>query len=617
MFADEAPVSVGGGRETGKPASLPLCDLNALSALFLLDLAPGIPEIGVPVTPLEAQGFACQRMLNSVLTKYEHANSADADKAAFEKFLAVNKRCEGWSLQIESDEDAELIGTLKDVIWKFCYPRQAGTGVLSSFGQILAEGKTGPGSSLGANANDFYTKMFASQLTYTSEGLYKAYRHYVGALGHAWQDAEMNRYSAFGLLDRVVQCNRLAFVPKKVETSRCIAIEPSLNMFYQLGIKALLERRLRSFFGIDVALQQEKNRELARVGSLTGQYSTIDLSSASDSLSLKMMRSILPPEIMGFLEAVRSPKMEIPPDLGGGELELHMVSTMGNGSTFSLLSLVCSSIVVAAHRVAEVPVEFPRGLRLGNFGIVGDDIICETKVTRLVLRLLALLGFSVNSEKSFVRGPFRESCGGDFFQGVDVKPVYIKRLESPQDLYVALNQLNRWTAKTGVSLPLSAAFLRSFLPREQFLVPLAEQDDAGLKVPYDMVVNLKRCKFTQAVKYSRWEARQSKVHATMCGIYSRTASGGWEDAGHFNPHGLWLAFLRGDVRGGCFSRRHTRVAYRIGKNVCSSWDASPKVLGHVRDWPFASQPVGDVWQFGTAYEANTVAYTELCARELK
>lgn len=630
MSTDEvATLDVHVDRNSREARDSTIVDLDALSALALLDLAPYLPVLGEAYEPICLEAVRAKLLLENLLKKYEHDNSEVADAAALDKFLAVNRLCGTYEVGELSKDDEVLLGEFKNLLWRFFYPAQAGDCVLSSFEQILAHGMTGPGASRGATADDFYSKMFASPLTFTSQSLYDVYRRYVGRQD-AWRDAELYRYSVYGHLDRVLDSNKLCFVPKKVDVSRCIAVEPSLNMFYQLGVKRILEKRLKSFFGIDLSTQQEKNRDLAQLGSMfEGSWATIDLSSASDSLSLRMLRKFLPKEPLGFLEALRSPYMELPPEMGGGRVALEMISTMGNGYTFPLQTILFACIVVAAHRThslrldrpsgppdrrhegnplcrAEVAVEYPRGHSIGNFGVYGDDIVCRTEVLPSVLRLLDLLGFRVNGDKSFLEGPFRESCGGDFWKGHYVRPVFITSLRSPQELYVALNQLNRWTAMSGIALPLTAAFIRSHLDaRSELLVPPAEQDDSGLKAPLSAVLHLKRDPHIQAVKYCRWEVRVKRMHATLCGVYSRTSSGSWREAAFFNPHGLWVAFLGGYVRGSEIGARLRTKSYRRSRRVVPSWDYVPTVGVAPTEWTSIA--------FEQAYKSNE-AYLGLVRR---
>jgi hypothetical protein len=63
--------------------------------------------------------------------------------------------------------------------------------------------------------------------------------------------------------------------------------------------------------------------------------------------------------------------------------------------------------------------------------VFGDDIIITEPAVGHLYRLLEEVGLKVNKEKSFSRGQFRESCGMDAYDGVDVTPGYIRKIYQP------------------------------------------------------------------------------------------------------------------------------------------------------------------------------------------
>lgn len=58
--------------------------------------------------------------------------------------------------------------------------------------------------------------------------------------------------------------------------------------------------------------------------------------------------------------------------------------------------------------------------------VYGDDIMVPVVHFETASRALARVGLRVNANKSFWRSSFRESCGGDFYNGNDVAPVRLK-----------------------------------------------------------------------------------------------------------------------------------------------------------------------------------------------
>lgn len=499
-------------------------------------------------------------LLESFFKKFiEERTPEAADKAALDKFLSVNKQVGSWSLQLQNLRDEYLIGELKKELYNFFYPK--GDPLIYSFHQLFAGGRTGPGSSLLANGADFYSKMFSSPLSTTTEGLYEVYLNCT-LNDPIWSDAEQRRIRSYGEAS-VVPGNRLNFVPKNVDISRVIATEPNLNMFFQLGLGSILEGRLRSYFGIDLAAQPDKNRTLARIGSQHGSFATIDLSSASDSMSLGLVKEVIPREQLAWFLLLRSPNMELP---DGSRVDLEMLSTMGNGYTFPLQTALFASIVVAAARLTSTKLVRPRGTTLGNFAVFGDDIIVPTEMYGAVVRLLTLCGFTLNSDKSFFEGPFRESCGADFYDGFPVRGVYVKTLCTQESRYVLINRLNQWSAVTGIKLPRT---VRQLLKKVRYQpVPLWENDDAGIKVPYQMVEKLKLHTGLQSIVYRRQVVRPKRI-AIKDGVIV-------VPRGHkhleYNPSGLLLAVLRGVVRNCTISVRLDAQRYSSTKAIAPSWD---------------------------------------------
>lgn len=576
----------------------------ALSDNLSMDLHPlvrheGAPEEGVSSIRARAQ-------IAGLLKKSAESVNPDANDKALEKFRTVNERCGNWTLSLENLEDELLMGHLKQVLHSFFYRDLGGLcPILTSLGQILSKGSLGPGASIGSPENSFYTKLFASDLTLTSVGLYRAYASYIGQYP-AWAQSEDTRYKLCGE-PRVVKGNKLTFVPKNDEISRVICIEPVLNMFYQQGIKAILEKRLTERFGINISrpldangnvlpvdsIQQEKNRELARVGSIyhseTGlsslnkNFATIDLSSASDSLAIPMLREVLPAAVMQWLMLTRSPVSQLP---NGEELGLNMVSTMGNAFTFPLQTALFTSVVVACFQVAglEHELKLPFGTYLGNIGVYGDDIICPQVIARKVIRLLSLLGFQVNAEKTFVEGPFRESCGADWHNGFNVRPVYASSLADTQDCYSLINRLNRWCYSNGIPLRNTLGYLLGRLhDTERLKVPAWEQDDSGLHIPLAKFVDHVRVKPNReygdeqlrGYVYKRRVPRQLKITVDDDRSWIWHPSLGTPLV--YNSSGLYLAFLRGDIVDGCILSRPREVRYTTKAAYAPNWEYTQTV----------------------------------------
>jgi hypothetical protein len=519
--------------------------------------------------------------LRSIPKKFRDAKSDSADERAAKKFLHSNSLCGDWVLNPRHSGEEELINGLRKEIDDFLHP--SGELLVPSIAEIANRGRMGPGASLGANGADFYTKLFSSKLTVTSFEVYYQYAEHCATVP-IWGTAEFNRLLAYGLPSVVCE-SRVTFVPKDLTQTRSICTEPSLNMFFQLGLGQILTDRLKSAFGVDLSRQPVRNVNLARLGSINGSVVTIDLESASDSLSLNLCAEIFPRWFYDLLVMYRTPATL----LKGQRVELNMVSTMGNGYTFPLQTMLFSCVVRA--------VAYQMGVRLGRassrnskWGVFGDDIICPTAMSDRVVALLRLIGFRVNGEKSYTEryGRFRESCGGDFYMGHNVRGVYIKTLLSPQSRYVAINLLNEWSAKWRIPLPLSVGYLQDSV--RHLAVPPFAAIDSGIRTPNDLSLNrygiwLSQSSGSFLYRYYKAWVPQLKV------LEDRVAlpRGVYQLRGRiYNPEGLLMAFLGGYITNSRIPialKQGERPRYRMITGVAPFWGPSvEQVRSHAPDF---------------------------------
>lgn len=569
----------------------------AMSDLLFLDLLDDLSGYLPPgfkpgdgwspeLTASQAAAIALTKSFFKKLRKSLRGTTEQGDQVAWQKFLRSNERCRTWRLDINTSLDEELCGEFQNLLYRFFYPQ--GHNLVFHLNDLFDRGRCGPGSAVGARGEDFYTKFFDSPLACTVDSLYAAYSNAVtNDRCSTWGSAESIRAARWGE-QVLVPGSRFTFVPKDDTTSRLIAVEPNLNMFYQLGLGRLLEERLVSFFGLDITSQPQINQEGARFGSVTDELATLDLSNASDSMGKTMLEWALPRPIKDLLWLLRSPVGS----LSGEQLELHMVSTMGNGFTFPLETLIFSCVVVAcikSHGIQPcrpytlpAPDEWPKMDTRSIWGVFGDDIIVHKSVAPRVMRLLHLLGFEVNSDKSFVEGVFRESCGRDFFRGHDIRGVYIKRLATPESRYVAINSLNVWSGKTGIPL---VKTVRRLVDSVRWLpIPPAENHDAGIRVPFEMVrTTSRRDQHAQAVIYRRrvTRAKRLTIKEGEIRVPKQTRRR------HYNPEGLLLAFLHGSVRDAYISLRMSEVRYQTKRGITPFWDYVPPTsdIASLCGWP--------------------------------
>lgn len=305
---------------------------------------------------------------------------------------------------------------------------------------------------------------------------------YFGFKGPIWKDSSSNR---------------VVFVPKNWKTKRTIACEPVGSLPLQLAFDTYVKMLLARRWGIDLS-DQVRNQDLAREGSIDGELATIDLSSASDTLSYNLVAWVLPTPWFEFLDSVRSTHGSLP---DGSQVEYQKFSSMGNGATFALETLIFAAACKAVGS--------------NRFSVYGDDIIIERELVAQLSALLAAIGFAVNKEKSFSVGPYRESCGEHFFDGVTITPFYLRSWPNlagrvnNSTLAMLCHNVNG-LAKIATPEGELWSFLRQLVQDYKLpLVPFSESTTAGIHIPATCAYALSRIRTSHGI--SRYLGYQAKV----------------------------------------------------------------------------------------------------------
>jgi hypothetical protein len=281
---------------------------------------------------------------------------------------------------------------------------------------------------------------------------------------------------------------RATSVPKSFKSARIIAPDTILGGFLSRGIGNVIRRKLEEETHIDLAKQQERHRRWAQKASVTGHYATIDMSKASDSFTWRHIECIVPKSWHHALSCVRVPTVEVGNDL----IPLTSYMLMGSGHTFPLQTLLFYTLAEATRSLLNCR---------GRVSVYGDDIMIPVAMSSQFIVVMSELGFTINSEKSFYDSPdpdrpshtfFRESCGGDYKGGIDVRP-YMPEcdLQSdgnvPSNVYIAWchkminGLLDRWEP---YEIPVTLTYLLhaiSSRKRKICFVPTWEVDHAGIR----------------------------------------------------------------------------------------------------------------------------------------
>ena len=232
--------------------------------------------------------------------------------------------------------------------------------------------------------------------------------------------------------------SKLICVPKTYEKPRVIASEPTAHMYCQQAIMNYLRESLPELLsGVVNFHDQEPSRQAALAASLDGRLATIDLSSASDRLSIWAVERLFCRNIplLDALWASSTRFIDIP--VRGKDKtnrwSLKKFAPMGSAVTFPVQSIFYAVVAIAAATYRPdwrecTPSYFDLLKVSKDFRVFGDDIICPSNKAEDVCSLLTLCGLMVNEAKTHTRGLFRESCGMDAYGGVDVTPLYMRSL---------------------------------------------------------------------------------------------------------------------------------------------------------------------------------------------
>jgi hypothetical protein len=239
-----------------------------------------------------------------------------------------------------------------------------------------------------------------------------------------------------------VESVKATAVPKSFKAARIIAPDTILGGFLSRGLGSVIRSRLERNTHINLASQQEEHVALAKLASKTGHLATIDMSKASDSFVWRHIEYLVPKDWHEALRVCRTNSCTV--DSKDRLLNSYML--MGSGHTFPLQTLLFYCLAEATRRLLQSN---------GKVSVYGDDIIVPCRMAKPFIKVMSALGFVINSEKSFYDLPdvdrpshtfFRESCGGDFKGGVDVRP-YMPECDLQETQMVPCNEYVAWCHK--------------------------------------------------------------------------------------------------------------------------------------------------------------------------
>lgn len=265
---------------------------------------------------------------------------------------------------------------------------------------------------------------------------------------------------------------KFTYVPKDTKSVRFIAQSNTLSICVQKTYGDAIRKALL-LEGVNLN-DQTINQEWAKIGSQTGSIATVDLSSASDSICLAHLE-LFPRRWQEYFLSSRDTHIAV----DGIKHKLNMVAGMGNGYIFELQSLLFYAIALSV--VEELDLD------TSHVNTYGDDIIIPSGAYDLFVTVMLALGFEVNEDKSYAKGPFRESCGKHYFNGYDVSPWYARsNVSKVEDLYHYFNGLTEWQHRTGVCIQKAIDNITlNIPPKLRTRVPEGFSSRSGLLYPCD------------------------------------------------------------------------------------------------------------------------------------
>lgn len=317
-----------------------------------------------------------------------------------------------------------VIDEMRYDIFKLLGPKPG----LEDIEYVLRHARFGPGTVGGLSKTGKVTdvtpfgKLSPDTTIWTTERCFRMWAPRIGGVFRQW---------LFERKAKVVDACRGTTVPKDALTDRFIAVEPYFNSYIQLGQMAHLYELLERW-GVTLE-DQTRNQKLAHKASLEENafpngWSTLDLSSASDSMNTELVRWLLPEPWFEWYNSTRCDSVVLP---GGAVRRLEKFSSMGNGNTFALESMIFSAAVRACRKVVGCKEEW---------AVYGDDMIVSHRASLLLVEVLSFMGFKLNKTKSFIVGRFKESCGADFLGGHNVRPIYLKEALTRTAIYSLFNK---------------------------------------------------------------------------------------------------------------------------------------------------------------------------------
>lgn len=362
----------------------------------LSEYREGFPEY-IPQKWSDPMVFKAKYQLNTMLKRYitkpECVNQGTLVKKAFTAFLDT---------QVRISAPREELSTRSFLVCREA--RRIIRGILGPYSmeEHMNKGRFGKRAAVGVSYRKSYLDVRVQHLTGSTHHLNWFRKDVISKDDILRRVCKRSSYNETDHLS-------LTTVPKTWNKLRTILKNTVVGGFYTAGLGDLIVQKLKDY-NYSLSRRQELHRHVVASYSRDLSHVTADLSSASDSFSWSLMNRLFPRDWYNALKFGAIRKVRV----GSRMVQLQSFMTMGLGFTFPCQTLAFYAILKAIQSLL--------GKRYGTVSVFGDDLIYPSYMHRFVVSTLVELGFLLNEEKTFVTTPFRESCGADYYDGVDVRP---------------------------------------------------------------------------------------------------------------------------------------------------------------------------------------------------
>ena len=241
-----------------------------------------------------------------------------------------------------------------------------------------------------------------------------------------------------------ISITKCALVPKDFKGPRLISAESAATQYLQQGQMKLLMQFIENhpLAGKSIRFRDQTWNQYHCQEAYDNGVATLDLSNASDTVSAALVWYLLAgvPKLRSQLFSTRSQYMKIE----GHCVRLTAFSPMGSAVCFPVETLVFWSLAMAStrhvqhswnmsgvkyHAGSKDPMLPSESEMASAIAVFGDDILVPDYALAVLIGTLTEVGCEVNTSKTCYQTPFRESCGAEYFNRIDIALIRNRRYD--------------------------------------------------------------------------------------------------------------------------------------------------------------------------------------------